>query len=243
MKSLTLPSALLIFAAAASGQEQTTFTVQIENVSTMSTLKLSTGTTAPAPASPGVWATFSSGHCPFFTPGKADAGQGLESQAEDGSPRVLAKSILKAGGISASGTFLIPVGDTTAGPAFPGKMFEFTFDAEPGEKLSFVSMFGQSNDLFFAPDHEGIPLFSKSGEPLTGDVTSAIYLWDAGTEVNQEPGVGADQDPRQKSPNTGASEGGVVRKAKDSFTYPAPAQVIKVTLTVKGMSSGNTGYN
>jgi hypothetical protein len=34
-------------------------------------------------------------------------------------------------------------------------------------------------------------------------------------EVNQEPGVGPDQEPRQKQANTGATEHGVVRNTKD----------------------------
>jgi len=38
------------------------------------------------------------------------------------------------------------------------------------------------------------------GNPRTGDVTADVQLWDAGTEVNMEPGVGADQPPRQSAP-------------------------------------------
>ena len=57
--------------------------------------------------------------------------------------------------------------------------------------------------------------------PVTGDITSSISLWDAGTEVNQEPGAGADQAPRQSGPNTGAAEmaGVDLISNRDSFTY------------------------
>jgi hypothetical protein len=48
-----------------------------------------------------------------------------------------------------------------------------------------------------------------------GDVTSQVILWDAGTELNQEPGIGADQGPRQKGANTGKAENGGVRNVKD----------------------------
>ena len=92
-------------------------------------------------------------------------------------------------------------------------------------------MFGQSNDLFYAPGESGIALFDAHGKPLQGDVTSQLALWDAGTEVNQEPGLGADQAPRQKMPNTGASERKPVGLVKDSFTYPPTVEVLKVTIT------------
>jgi hypothetical protein len=68
-------------------------------------------------------------------------------------------------------------------------------------------MMGQSNDWFYAPAESGILLF-KNGNPISGDITSEIILWDAGTEVNQEPGIRPDQGPRQKAPNTGEAENG-----------------------------------
>jgi hypothetical protein len=79
-------------------------------------------------------------------------------------------------------------------------------------------MFGQSNDLFYAPK-EGMALFDQQNKPLQGDITRTLVLWDAGTEVNQEPGAGPDQAPRQKAPNTGAVENGVVRPMQDQFAY------------------------
>src|SRR5262245_9011429 len=72
-------------------------------------------------------------------------------------------------------------------------------------------MFAQSNDLFYAPREEGIGLFDASGKPVAGDITSQILLWDAGTEVNEEPGLGPNQAPLQPAPNTGPAEHGVVR--------------------------------
>ncbi len=90
-------------------------------------------------------------------------------------------------------------------------------------------MFGQSNDLFYGPE-TGIDLFVK-GEALTGDITDKLVLWDAGTEVNQVPGIGADQGPRQKCPNTGTGKHGVVSIAKDGFTYPTTKRCLKVTIT------------
>jgi hypothetical protein len=49
--------------------------------------------------------------------------------------------------------------------------------------------------------------------------------------VNQEAGVGSDQAPRQKAPNTGAAENGVVRMATGDSFYAKTAQLFRVTVT------------
>lgn len=209
------------------------FTVRIEDVSTNMTLHLSNGETAPAPVSPGVW-TITRLFNPLFRIGWRDLGLGMEQQAEDGNPANLAESMSKLPWVKASGVFTTPVGDTDPGPATPGKAFEFTITASPGDRLSLSSMFGQSNDLFYSPGVIGIPLFRWNGRPISGDVTKRFSLWDAGTEVNQEPGLGPDQAPRQSGPNTGESESMRVRRVHDEYTYPATGDVIKVTITPVG---------
>jgi hypothetical protein len=104
-----------------------------------------------------------------------------------------------------------------------------------------ASMFGQSNDLFYAAVSEGIPLFS-GGKPIQGDITSKFALWDAGTEVNQEPGLGPDQAPRQAAPNTGQPEREpmqLVSRAKDGFRYPSTGEVIRVTVRSQSLALGD----
>jgi len=137
-----------------------------------------------------------------------------------------------ASDIMSGGVFNTPVGASKPGPLTPGKAYEFTFQATPGSKLSLAMMFGQSNDLFYAPEEAGIPLFDTKNKPVGGDVTSQILLWDAGTEVNQEPGVGPDQAPRQKAPNTGDPDSNnLVRVASDDFhNLPVTSKVLRVTL-------------
>jgi len=215
----------------------TTFMVKIENVSTPMTLHTKMGGEVPAPNSPGLWIVHT-GSAPVFASGKADRGLGLESQAEDGDPSKLAASVKGVKGVLASGVFNTPAGDDKPGPALPGKAYQFSFEAHPGDRLTITTMFGQSNDLFYAPKESGITLFEK-GKPVSGDLTSQLYLWDAGTEVNQEPGFGKGQAPRQSAPNTGASEKKPVRlvaDVKDGFTYPTVAHVIRVTITPAAMS-------
>jgi hypothetical protein len=92
-------------------------------------------------------------------------------------------------------------------------------------------MFGQSNDLFYGPGSKGIALFDKGGNPVSGDVTRDVVLWDAGTEINQEPGFGPDQAPRQPAPNTGAGEKKPVEPVKDQYVYPPVAQVLRITIS------------
>lgn len=211
---------------------KTIFTVRIENVSTPTTLRSSTGATAPAPNSPGLWVVHTGARV-VFTEGAPDRGAGLEAQAEEGNPAALAASVRRGRGVVASGVFDTPVGDAQPGPALPGKAYQFSFEASPGQRLTLTTMFGQSNDLFYAPSDEGIPLF-VDGKPIGGDVTSRLLLWDAGTEVNQEPGFGPDQAPRQPAPNTGAAERAPVRRieaTKDGFAYPAVNQVLRVTIS------------
>ena len=64
----------------------------------------------------------------------------------------------------------------------PGEYFEIDFVASPGANMSFVSMSSISNDWLFAPDGEGISIFDENGDPIIGNITDQIYLWDAGTE-------------------------------------------------------------
>jgi hypothetical protein len=206
------------------------FKVRIENIASPEGQTASDGTKWPFAVSPGVYVLDSRGDL-LSTPGRKARANGLEAQAEDGNPAVLAQSLENSHHSSTlHGIFNTPVGANAPGPLTPGAIYEFTFTATPGMKLSFTMMFGQSNDLFYAPD-TAIALFDAKGQPLSGDITSRLVLWDAGTEVNQEPGIGPDQAPRQKAPNTGQSESQVVAPVHDKFTYPKTSEVLRVRVT------------
>ncbi len=155
---------------------------------------------------------------------------------------------------TSAGVFNTPVGDAAAGPATPGKMYQFTIDAGRKQKLSFATMLAATNDLFFGPDGGGIALYDLTGAPISGDVTSQIHLWDAGTELNEEPAVGPNTVGKQTAANTGTDEHGKVvdiGSATDGvhFDYPAVADVIQVTvahtsdthflITIKDVSTSN----
>ncbi|MEM7102383.1 MAG: spondin domain-containing protein [Bacteroidota bacterium] len=131
-------------------------------------------------------------------------------------------------------------GEINPGGLAPGNAFEFSFEAGLGTYLSFATMFVQSNDLFYAPAPEGISLY-PGGTPLTGDITNQVDLWDAGTEVNEEPGVGVNQAPRQSGPDTGVEENGnvlLIDDVADGYTYPSDESVLEVTI----VHDGATGF-
>lgn len=208
----------------------TKFTVRVENISSAEGQTAADGSRWPFALSPGMWVLHDK-KSPLFSEGKK-ASNGLEAQAEDGNPGGLVGSLeTMHHAPSLHGFFNTPVGTMGPGPIGPAGAYEFSFTANAGMKLSLALMFGQSNDLFYAPDSQGIALFDSKGRPLSGDVTSKIILWDAGTEVNQEPGVGPDQAPRQKAANTGAAENGVVTRAKGVGFYSRTNQLFRVTVT------------
>lgn len=119
----------------------------------------------------------------FFTEGEADRGEGLEALAEDGNPAALAAA---SGGTA----FNTPDGASEPGPLLPGDSYIVEFTSAPGHYLDFATMLVQTNDWFFGPQASGIALFDEEGAPISGDITDQVVLWDAGTEVDQTPGVG-----------------------------------------------------
>jgi hypothetical protein len=188
---------------------ETWFTVRIENISDNSAL--------PGPFAPGAWAVHNEPD-PFFTEGEMDRGLGLEDIAEDGNPASLAAALAGQMGVESSGVFNTPAGASAPGPLFPGQAYEFTFSTTmTTSRLSLATMLVQSNDIFASPDGQGIPVFGPDGSLWMGerDVTDELTFWDAGTELNQAPGLGPDQAPRQAGPDSGAAEG-VVRYFNDA---------------------------
>jgi hypothetical protein len=211
------------------------FSIRVENISAGEALKLSNGGSAPFVSAPVLWAVHTGSANPIFTGGKRDAGEGLELLAETGDPSALVKALAAKPGIVAAGGVARAVGATADGALTPGQTYEFEISARPGELLSTAWMFGQSNDLFYSNDRP-IPLFDGSGRPLSGDLTTQLSLWDAGTEVNEEPGLGPTQGPRQATPDAGATESQGIAHVRDRYSYPPTGQVLRVT--IRSMEDG-----
>ncbi|MGH7513648.1 MAG: spondin domain-containing protein [Gemmatimonadales bacterium] len=232
-RAVSLSVAVLALAQGALAQGApiaTKFTIKVENVSTGEALKLSNGKTAPFVSAPVLWAVHTGSTNPIFVAGQVDAGKGLETLAETGNPGRLAKSLEGAAGIVALGADDRPVGSDAGGPIPPGKGYQFEVTAAPGQTLSVAWMFGQSNDLFYSNDRP-IALFDAAGKPVTGDMTRQLALWDAGTEVNEEPGLGPNQGPRQKTSDAGVTEHEGIAHVRDGFSYPRTTDVLRLTIT------------
>ena len=196
-----------------------------------------TGPTVPL--SPGAYAAHTDAVQAFAT--GESASDGIEGVAEDGTPGTLAGELdASSDAIRDAGVFNTPDAADDPGPLAPNNSYAFEVDAQPGERLSFATMYIQSNDLFYGVQPEGLPLFSNDA-PINGAMTEQVVLYDAGTEGDEEPGTGLNQAPRQSGTDTGpAGEGSIVEVTNadddrlldnDGFGYEETANVIKVTIT------------
>lgn len=116
----------------------------------------------------------------------------------------------------------------------PGQAYEMRFTAGPGHNLMFAMTLIESNDWFFAPDPAGIPLY-VNGEQVLGDITNRVLLWDAGTEEDQELGVGDATCGNQPVRDYGAPDPDsrvrrVTQTQHHGFPIPAVSSMVRVTL-------------
>lgn len=190
------------------------FEVVIEN--------LSGETYLPTPFAPAGWATHSDQVRAFTEGGPASAG--LEQLAEDGDPSAWIAELAATPGFSQQGN---------AGATPPGQTTRFEFTAEPGRdaQLSLASMLVQSNDAFVSS--APIELFDAQGAPLPAQQVT-LALFDAGTEVNELPGAGMYQPPRQPAPNSGPAEGTIRRANHALRALPPGGQLGRVEVRLDG---------
>ena len=226
----------------------TRFTVTVSNVSQAGLIDTDRAAGA-VPLSPGAFAVFT-GSDPAFQVGQL-ADSGTELIAEDGFPsQTLSPAgttgtelelLQAASNVSTAGTFQSDGGADNGPAIFPAiggadaESATFSFIASEGDLLQLETMFVQSNDWFYGFGGGGLALFNGS-TPISGDVTSSLALYDAGTEADTAPGTGPDQKPVQdpNATNVGPAESLPIQLAADrhpSFTIPATNQVIQVTIT------------
>ena len=226
-----LPIARQFVAGASDGGDAgRMFTVIVENVSTPGTLDTDRAN-GVVPLSPPVWAVYD-GENPAFVPGE-HANEGTGIVAEDGFPTTLVETLASAENVAESGVAPSPGGAIEGPPLGPGESVEFGFSAAPGDQFTMETMFVQSNDWFYG--FEGLSLFEGS-EPIAGDVTDAIAVYDAGTEVDTAPGTGPDQKPAQdpEAMDVGPKEDEPIQLAAErhpDFDVPDASEVIEVTIT------------
>lgn len=186
--------------------------------------------------------------------------------------KVTIENVSRAFDFFQSGVFNTPVGALSPGPVLPGSgdTYQFSFYAGPSvlpntrTRLSFLTMLVASNDLFLAPLGTGIDLYDENGNPINGDITDQVFLWDAGTEVNRAPGSSDQPGPGNMPPGSGTPEtaniqlleevGGVIpvnitndTDMQETIDYPAVNELVKVsidsdgvffTVTIENLSTG-----
>ena len=133
-------------------------------------------------------------YAPRFSPGWVRVGGDAlyaEGEAASGALTLLAEAGDPIRYAETEG-FSIPEGfeDTYMGsPLASGESFAVRFEAVPGQRLHFASMFIESNDTVVGFD---MPLFDGD-TPRSGDITADTSYYDVGSEVNEPPGFGPGQ--------------------------------------------------
>lgn len=141
------------------------------------------------------------------------------------------ENVLDSKPLVQSGTFK---GTGTPPVIFPGQSVSFTISAAKNQRLTFATMYGWSNDLFFAPANPGIQLYENDGTPIVGDVSAAVKLWDNGTRVNQAPGMSVTHPGTSEATVKNIKE--VTGMDDYGNTYLPASQLMKVSLAYNGNS-------
>jgi hypothetical protein len=159
----------------------------------------------------------------------------IERLAEEGSPTLMTAELILDEDVAESGEFSSSGGPDNGPLVAAGESVTFSFDADPGDVLQFMTMFGNSNDWFYAFGNDGLDLFNGDNA-ISGDQTSKIVLYDAGTELDEMPGLGLTQKPdHPNSVDIGPIDPvDMITNAMSrhtAFVIPATNAVIKVTVT------------
>lgn len=139
------------------------------------------------------------------------------------------ENVLQSQPLVESGTFK---GTGDPGLIMPGQSVDIRFSAAKGEAVSFATMYGWSNDLFFAPENPGIMVYDSDGNPIEGDVSPQVKLWDNGTRVNQHPGASVTHPGEPASANITEVAGADAQ----GNSYLAASKLVKATLKYEGNS-------
>jgi len=155
-----------------------------------------------------------------------------DNQIQIKMPSITIENVLDSKPLVESGTFK----NTVASPLImPNESLSFQFSAAKGQALSFVCMYGWSNDLFFAPANPGIKMYQDNGTPIEGDVSSQLKLWDNGTRINQVPGANVSHPGTAETTTKNITE--VSGTDAQGNTYAAASTLMKATLHYEGNST------
>ena len=210
----------------------TQFNVNMENISAPGALIPSNDEPGDILFAPGILVV----HTPdfaLFEPGSPALWDGFEEMVEDGANAILIETLLAEDSVLSATSFAALDASYADAPMFPGERATQSIEAVSGDRLTVAAMFGESNDVFVAATD--IALFDGDA-PQDVDASTMLQLWDAGTEVNEEPGLGDTQAPRQTEAGEGADENGNVVEIDGTdtsgFAYPTPTDMLSLQITV-----------
>ncbi len=150
---------------------------------------------------------------PIYQLNQKDAGLGLKELAQTGNVTKLRTSLAAMTNVK----YTYVAGNE---PVKPGEKVETAFKALKDCNIAYVTMFGYSNDWFYANN-------SVISADYLGDVTGKTVLLDDGTALSQYPGAGNAQ-----AIFTGVQipESKVITTVGNTFPVPALNRMIKVTI-------------
>lgn len=175
--------------------------------------KLNANTGIMTGLSPALVVVYRGNQNPIYQAGQLDSGNGLKEVSQTGNVMKL-QTTLKAMS-NVKGVYI--AGNA---PLAPGSKMMTSFSFTPGDKIAYVTMFGFSNDWFYANEQ-------SIDAGTTGDLTSKTTLFDSGTGVNQYPGAGNHQSLFGGTPQ---AESIVISKVGTQYPVPAVQNVLKVTV-------------
>lgn len=176
-------------------------------------MKAMTNTGIITGLSPVVVVVYSGNENPIFKVGEKDRANGLKEVAQTGNATKLKASLSALNNVKE----VYVLGNA---PIAPGAKEMANIKGEPGDKVAYVTMFGYSNDWFYANSPE-LMLSTK------GNLTSKTVLFDDGTAMNQYPGAGNAQG---LFGGTQIVEDQIIKMVGNEFPIPMVDQVLKVTL-------------
>lgn len=162
---------------------------------------------------------------PIYTIGQNDAGHGLTALAQTGDASGLAAYLKTVKGVKE--VYILPAAQSTVLlPAIGGQegsSVSQQLSVVKGDKVAIATMYGFSNDWFFATTGE-IDATQK------GDISSQVGLFDDGTAVNQFPGAGVTQFNLAGTPLMESKPIMGVPNPNAFTTLPPINKILKVTL-------------
>lgn len=223
---------LALLACAPDVAQIATLRMTLTNVSAPGDLQPSSGPAQDHAFAPGIVIVHDETFA-LFVPGEPIAYAEVEAMAEDGNPDPLKTLLATDPAVTSMQYISRQVSDTdyANAPMHPGESASTSVTVIEGQYVTVAFMVGQSNDAIIAT---GTPVAGfVDGEPASGDWTGELGLWDVGTEVNEELGLGANQAPRQAAAGDGDAENQPVTAIDGTdgsgFGFPEVGDIAELT--------------